>query len=76
MARRYEIKLELDKDGIRTFSVGFPDQPDYERVGVWVGKGDVPRCTQCSGLLAAMMASCKHAQAVKRYLASVAPKRK
>ena len=37
---------------------------------VWVTKGDKPRCIDCQGVTVAMSASCKHAQAVKRALAS------
>jgi hypothetical protein len=65
---RYEIKEYSDRDGIREYHVGTPGQSEYERVGVWVGRDGTPRCTQCYGLLVAMSASCKHAQAVKRLL--------
>lgn len=67
--RRYEIRETLDKDGIREFLVGYPDQPDYERVGVWVSADGTARCVDCQGRLTAMLASCPHARAVKRYLA-------
>lgn len=72
---RYEIEEVSDRDGIREYRVGVPGQPDYERVGVWVGRSGSPRCCECSGLLVAMSASCKHALAVKRFLGLV-PKSK
>lgn len=68
-ARRFEIKETVDRDGIREFLVGYPEQRDFERVGVWVGVEGIPRCVDCQGRLVAMSASCKHARAVKRYLA-------
>lgn len=68
MARRYEIRQTLDRDGIREFLVGYAGQPDYERVGVWVGSDGTARCVDCQGRLTAMLASCSHARAVRRYL--------
>jgi hypothetical protein len=66
---RYEVRQTIDKDGIREFLVGTAGQPDYERVGVWVGRSGTPRCVECQGRLTAMLTSCPHALAVKRYLA-------
>jgi hypothetical protein len=65
---RYEIKQISDRDGIREFAVGNPDQPEYER-RVWVSGDGVPRCVNCPGLLTAMKASRRHAMAVRRFLA-------
>lgn len=66
--RRYQIRFASDRDGIKEYHVGTEGQPDYERVGVWVGRDGTPRCVECQGRLTAMLASCPHAQAVKRYL--------
>lgn len=35
---------------------------------VWVSDDGRCRCTQCSGALVAMLTTCKHARAVKRWL--------
>lgn len=70
--RRYEIKFVSDRDGIQEYRVGTEDQPDHERVGVWVSRDEIPRCVDCQGRLTAMLASCPHAQAVKRYLKKLA----
>lgn len=39
-------------------------------VNVWLS--DRPRCTDCSGPLKAMLSSCPHANAVRRYVAAKA----
>lgn len=58
--------MTRDLDDIKTI-----DQITYmvHRVGVWVGKDNKPRCTEWSGKLVAISMSCKHARALKRYLA-------
>lgn len=66
---RYTVTDKGTRDGIRDFIVQENGQPDYERAGVWVGQSDIPRCASCSGMLTAMLASCPHAKAVKRFLA-------
>lgn len=68
MARRFEIRQTANRDGIQEYLVGYSEQPDYERVGVWVGRDGTPRCVDCQGRLTAMLASCPHARAVRRYL--------
>lgn len=73
---RYEIEMTIDKDGIQEYLVGLPGQRKFERVGVWVGREGIPRCVECQGRLTAMLASCKHARAVKRYLKRHTSKRK
>jgi nitrite reductase/ring-hydroxylating ferredoxin subunit len=65
---RYEIRETSDRDGIREFLVGTAGQLDYERAGVWVSSDGVARCVECQGRLTAMLASCPHARAVRRYL--------
>jgi hypothetical protein len=51
----------------RDFIVLEPRQRDFEAVGVWNSNGTI-RCCECSGPLVAMSASCRHVQAVKRYM--------
>lgn len=65
---RYTVTDLGERDGIRDFRVQENNQPDYECAGVWVSRNDIPRCASCSGPLSAMLASCPHAKAVKRYL--------
>lgn len=68
--KRYIVTDKGTRDGIRDFVVGEDGQPEWERVGVWVGKDNTPRCASCSRLLVAMSASCPHAKAVKRFLSN------
>lgn len=65
---KYTVTDLGTRDGIRDFRVQENDQPDYECAGVWVGRSDIPRCASCSGRLTAMLASCPHTNAVKRFL--------
>lgn len=65
---RYTVKDQGIRYGIRGFIVSVDGQPEWEQAGVWVGRGDKPRCASCSGLLVAMSASCPHARAVVRFL--------
>lgn len=75
MARKYDI---IEREGFdsyddtrtRVFEVlGPPNRFGYrEPIGVWAGHGMVG-CTACSGPLVSMSQTCRHARAVKRYLA-------
>ena len=65
----YSVTLKVDSDGIREFYVHKGTVPVYMATSVWVSSDGVPRCTSCSGPLKAMLASCSHAKAVKRFLA-------
>ena len=53
------------------------DEKNYEVDGVqvWISWSGKPRCTECSGALVAMSASCKHARAVARLINRVPSKR-
>lgn len=52
-------------DKVRVFLVIEPGQERWDAAHVWLS--DRARCTKCSGLLSAMLSSCKHARAVKRH---------
>lgn len=76
MSKRYVIKLLSDVDGIVEYRVAAStDQPVFEQTKVWISNG-VPRCTRCSGIIAAMSASCRHVKAVKRFLSKRAAEQK
>lgn len=70
MVQRYTIQKVRDTDGIAEYAVTKDTRPLWECPRVWVGQDRVPRCTNCSGPLAAMSASCAHAKAVKRFIAA------
>lgn len=74
MARRFNIK-EVEPyigDG-REFLVWKGTVPEYMAFRVSLGSDDKPRCGKCSGALTAMLASCPHAMAVKRFVAKEQP---
>jgi hypothetical protein len=55
-------------NGIKMYNVFHASQPERSLAQVWVDGGCKPRCTECSGPLVAMSASCVHARAVRRAL--------
>lgn len=67
MAERYSITPKQGY-GSRSFYVHKGTRPVFGTPVVWVGDDNVPRCTNCSGPLRAMLTSCPHARAVKRFL--------
>lgn len=68
--RKFVVRQITDRDGIREFSVARVSYPEFQKA-VWVSSDGTPRCASCSGPLTAMLASCPHALAVKRYLRMV-----
>jgi hypothetical protein len=74
MAIRYSVTPKCECNGIREFYVHIGTVPAYAAKQVWVGTDGIPRCVSCSGPLTAMLASCRHAKAVKRFLAREQPK--
>jgi hypothetical protein len=58
----------------RVFHVRLPGQSVWKAVHVWSNGGLDAGCTSCNSPLRAMSGSCRHAQAVKRFLRkSLAP---
>ncbi len=57
--------------GTQNYLVRKTTDPEYANVHVWVYKGSpvTARCCHCSGPLSAMLTTCRHASAVKRFLA-------
>lgn len=69
MAVRYSIAEKAAFGVEREFYVHKGTRPVYGTPIVEIS-GGVPRCRSCSGPLTAMLASCSHAKAVKRFLIS------
>mgnify|MGYP001608533963 CR=1 FL=1 len=70
MAKKFIIDETLGFDSssgerIRVFKVREVGQEAWDGTHVWLSN-DAARCTNCSGPLTGMSASCKHATAVKR----------
>jgi hypothetical protein len=68
-SRKFTI-IEMEEfNGTRVFKVSWDGKPfAINWTDVWVQPGDTPRCVRCSGPLRAMLRTCKHAMAVRRYL--------
>jgi hypothetical protein len=65
---------------VRVYGVTDLRAPQWDRlpVHVWyaqerTGRPARPRCVSCSGLLSAMLSTCRHADAVRRHTAKEAP---
>lgn len=66
-----EVKGFTGADGllVRVFKVYNPrDSWDGLQAQVWIGSDGKPACTVCSGPLSAMLSTCRHCCAVRRYL--------
>jgi transposase len=57
----------IDNHGTRTFRVKDAGDEEWKAVEVWL-TGMRPACTQCSGPLSAMLATCRHSKAVIRFV--------
>lgn len=69
---RFATKYIIDEadpinDHTRNFKVRAKNEPEWVAREVWYD-GEHAWCSSCSGPLAAMSRSCKHAAAVKRYI--------
>lgn len=68
MAKKYVITETQQLDNrTRVFTVLPAGRQPHEAIDVW-WDGRHGNCTNCSGPLSAMSASCKHVSAVKRHL--------
>ena len=56
--------------GRRVYKVRRPEWPTWQTISVWADPGQPTsaRCVECSGPLRAMLATCKHEMAVRRFL--------
>lgn len=62
-----ERRPASDFDDVFVYNVRSPHEEAWQGVGVWWRPNfKEARCCSCSGPLAAMLASCVHARAVKR----------
>jgi len=73
MASRMTVTEEdsFGEKSIRTFNVLDVGHEKYTRAIVWLNAdGTRPACTACAGPRSAMLASCRHAKAVLRFVKS------
>lgn len=73
--KRYIVKIIQRDDSLTVYHVwdllevsDVANLKSYEAYGVWVGYDGTPACAVCYGPLQAMLRSCVHAKAVKRYI--------
>lgn len=67
--RRFQIEELEGFAKVRVFLVRRRGQEKYQGVNVWWADGQA-RCVKCSGPLTAMLTSCSHAKAIKRFMDS------
>lgn len=57
------------KNNMITYSVRTKEEEDWQGVNVWYDTLDgSTNCVECQGALSGMLSSCKHCEAVKRYV--------
>jgi hypothetical protein len=64
-------EVEPMESGDRCFKVHTAGEPDYAKAEVWYSEQLGRKrawCCRCSGVSAAMLGSCRHANAVKRFV--------
>jgi hypothetical protein len=69
--KKYVVTREASRDfrKVRVYRVRLAGSEEWTGFDVWIQPDGSGNCTDCSGPLQAMLSSCPHVAAVKRFIA-------